>query len=80
MIKFFVSRKEMELLHMKVCINDGTVGGRDYDDMVVLAATLEGCQDFEAGDIVWAKLAGLYLTDFRFLCIYYKPFFMLSAN
>uniref|UniRef100_A0A1J3CTG2 Histone-lysine N-methyltransferase ATX1 n=2 Tax=Noccaea caerulescens TaxID=107243 RepID=A0A1J3CTG2_NOCCA len=58
MIKFFVSRKEMELLHMKVCINDGTVGGRDYDDMVVLAATLEGCQDFEAGDIVWAKLAG----------------------
>ncbi|CAA7015002.1 unnamed protein product [Microthlaspi erraticum] len=57
-IKFFVSREEMELLHMKVCINDVTVGGRDYDDMVVLAATLEGCQDFEAGDIVWAKLAG----------------------
>ncbi|KAL1210181.1 histone H3-lysine(4) N-trimethyltransferase ATX1 [Cardamine amara subsp. amara] len=58
MIRFWVSREEMELLHLKLCTNDVTVGGRDYDEMVVLAATLEGCQDFEPGDIVWAKLAG----------------------
>ncbi|KAG7573256.1 PWWP domain [Arabidopsis suecica] len=58
MIKFLVSREEMELLHLKLCTSDVTVGGRDYDEMVVLAATLEGCQDFEPGDIVWAKLAG----------------------
>lgn len=60
MIRFWVSREEMELLHLKLCSNDVTIGGRDYDEMVVLAATLEGCQDFEPGDIVWAKLAGLY--------------------
>ncbi|CAH2059896.1 unnamed protein product [Thlaspi arvense] len=58
MIKFFVSREEMELLDLKFCTNDVSVGAHDYDEMVVLAATLEGCQDFEPGDIIWAKLAG----------------------
>ncbi|XP_010469690.1 PREDICTED: histone-lysine N-methyltransferase ATX1-like isoform X2 [Camelina sativa] len=58
MIKFLISREEMELLHLKFCTSNVTVGGRDYDEMVVLAATLDGCQDFEPGDIVWAKLAG----------------------
>ncbi|XP_010510176.1 PREDICTED: histone-lysine N-methyltransferase ATX1-like [Camelina sativa] len=58
MIKFLISREEMELLHLKFSTSNVTVGGRDYDEMVVLAATLDGCQDFEPGDIVWAKLAG----------------------
>nr|AAD24842.1 hypothetical protein [Arabidopsis thaliana] len=58
MIKFLVSREEMELLHLKFCTSNVTVDGRDYDEMVVLAATLDECQDFEPGDIVWAKLAG----------------------
>lgn len=60
MIKFFVSREEMELSHLKICTNDVTVGVRDYDEMVVLAANLEDSQDFAPGDIIWAKLSGLY--------------------
>ncbi|KAJ0259951.1 PWWP domain-containing protein [Hirschfeldia incana] len=58
MIKFFVSREELEMLHLKICTNDVTVGVRDYDEMVVLAANLEDSQDFGPGDIVWAKLSG----------------------
>ncbi|KAG5401813.1 hypothetical protein IGI04_016420 [Brassica rapa subsp. trilocularis] len=58
MIKFFVSREEMELLHLKICTNDVTVGVRDYEEMVVLAANLEDSQDFAPGDIIWAKLSG----------------------
>ncbi|CAF2286891.1 unnamed protein product [Brassica rapa] len=58
MIKFFVSREEMELLHLKICTNDVTVGVRDYEEMVVLAANLEDSQDFGPGDIIWAKLSG----------------------
>ncbi|ESQ51749.1 hypothetical protein EUTSA_v10016217mg [Eutrema salsugineum] len=57
-IKFFVSREEMNLLHLSLCTSDVTLGGHDYDEMVVLAAASEDCQDFEPGDIVWAKLAG----------------------
>ncbi|KAL0897204.1 hypothetical protein Bca101_081165 [Brassica carinata] len=58
MIRFFVSREELEMLHLKICTNDVTVGVRDYDEMVVLAANLEDSQDFGPGDIVWAKLSG----------------------
>ncbi|XP_018477200.2 histone H3-lysine(4) N-trimethyltransferase ATX1 isoform X2 [Raphanus sativus] len=58
MIKFLVSREEMEMSHLKICTNDVTVGDRDYDEMVVLAANLEDSQDFGPGDIVWAKLSG----------------------
>ncbi|CAH8320108.1 unnamed protein product [Eruca vesicaria subsp. sativa] len=58
MIRFFVSREEMEQLHLKICTNDVTIGARDYDEMVVLAANLEDSQDFGPRDIVWAKLSG----------------------
>ncbi|CAH2038811.1 unnamed protein product [Thlaspi arvense] len=58
MIKYFVSREEMELLNLKFGTNDVAVGGQDYDEMVVLAASFEGCQDFEPRDIIWAKLTG----------------------
>ncbi|XP_010522208.1 PREDICTED: histone-lysine N-methyltransferase ATX2 isoform X2 [Tarenaya hassleriana] len=57
-IKFFLSREEMEGLNLKLGTNDVAVDGRDYDEMVVLAATLEESQDFEPGDIIWAKLTG----------------------
>ncbi|CAN8247651.1 unnamed protein product [Cochlearia groenlandica] len=61
LIRFFVSREEMRLLHLKLCSNEGTVSVRDYDEMVVLATTLEGYQDFEPGDIIWAKVAGHHM-------------------
>ncbi|CAA7026483.1 unnamed protein product [Microthlaspi erraticum] len=58
MIKYFVSREEMELLNLKFGTNDVAVGGQEYDEMVVLAASFEGSQDFEPRDIIWAKLSG----------------------
>lgn len=51
MIKFYISREEMELLNLKF-------GTNDYNEMVALAASFEGCQDFEPRDIIWAKLTG----------------------
>lgn len=57
-IKFFMSREDMELLNLKFCCNDEAVDGQDYDEMVALAASFEGCQDFEPRDIIWAKLTG----------------------
>lgn len=61
MIKYFISRQEMELLNLKFGTNDVAVGGQDYDEMLVLAASFDGCQDFEPRDIIWAKLSGLIL-------------------
>ncbi|CAG7867523.1 unnamed protein product [Brassica rapa] len=58
MIRYFISREEMERLDLKFGSNDVAVGGQDYDEMVVLAASFEGCQDFEPRDIIWAKLTG----------------------
>lgn len=58
MIKYFISREEMDRLNLKFGSNDVAVGGQDYDEMVVLAASFEGCQDFEPRDIIWAKLTG----------------------
>ena len=58
MIRYLISREEMERLDLKFGSNDVAVGGQDYDEMVVLAASFEGCQDFEPRDIIWAKLTG----------------------
>uniref|UniRef100_A0A1J3GP59 Histone-lysine N-methyltransferase ATX2 n=1 Tax=Noccaea caerulescens TaxID=107243 RepID=A0A1J3GP59_NOCCA len=58
MIKYFISRQEMELLNLKFGTNDMALGGQDYDEMLVLAASFDGCQDFEPRDIIWAKLSG----------------------
>ncbi|XP_010457683.1 PREDICTED: histone-lysine N-methyltransferase ATX2-like isoform X2 [Camelina sativa] len=57
-IKFLISRDEMELLNMKFGTNDVAVDGQDYDELVILAASFEECQDFEPKDIIWAKLTG----------------------
>ncbi|CAA0170102.1 Histone-lysine N-methyltransferase ATX2 [Arabidopsis thaliana] len=57
-IKFLISRDDMELLNMKFGTNDVVVDGQDYDELVILAASFEECQDFEPRDIIWAKLTG----------------------
>jgi hypothetical protein len=59
-VKFFISGEEMERLNLSVCVKS-TDGDRNYyNEMVVLAASLDDCQDLEPGDIIWAKLTGLH--------------------
>jgi hypothetical protein len=59
-VKFFISGEEMERLNLSVCVRS-TDGDRNYyNEMVVLAASLDDCQDLEPGDIIWAKLTGLH--------------------
>lgn len=57
-VKFHLSRAEMERLNLKFSVNSADTDGNDYNEMVVLAASLDDCQEFEAGDIIWAKLTG----------------------
>lgn len=58
-IKFYISQEEIERLKLSVSSNNIDNDGYDYNEMVVLAATLDGCQEPESGDIIWAKLTGV---------------------
>lgn len=60
-IKFYISQEEMDRLKLSVSANNTDNHGYDYDEMVVLAATLDDCQEPEPGDIIWAKLTGVLL-------------------
>ena len=55
-VKFFISREEMEQLNL--CTRSTNGGSQEYEEMVVLAASLDDCQDLEPGDLIWAKLTG----------------------
>ncbi|KAJ1435470.1 Zinc finger, PHD-type [Sesbania bispinosa] len=58
-IKFHVSRDEMKHLKLSYAkVRDSNVSDYDIEEMLALAASLDDCQDFEAGDIIWAKLTG----------------------
>ena len=59
-VMFFISGEEMERLNLSVCIQSTDVDRNYYNEMVVLAASLDDCQDLEPGDIIWAKLTGLH--------------------
>ncbi|XP_031112629.1 histone-lysine N-methyltransferase ATX2-like isoform X1 [Ipomoea triloba] len=57
-VKFFVSAEEIK--HLKLSRTDGSAetDGIDVNEMVVLAASLDDCEQLEPGDIIWAKLTG----------------------
>ncbi|KAJ4841207.1 hypothetical protein Tsubulata_043984 [Turnera subulata] len=57
-VKFCISREEMERLDLSLSVKNSDGDIYDYDEMVVLAASLDDCQDLEPGDIIWAKLTG----------------------
>ncbi|KAJ6403892.1 hypothetical protein OIU84_012148 [Salix udensis] len=57
-VMFFISGEEMERLNLSVCVQSTDVDRNYYNEMVVLAASLDDCQDLEPGDIIWAKLTG----------------------
>lgn len=71
-VKFFVSAEEIQ--HLKLRLTDGSpeTDGIDVNEMVVLAASLDDCEQLEPGDIIWAKLTGIgyrstHLHDFIFM-------------
>lgn len=51
----------MQHLNFSCSVNSMDGDTYDYNEMVVLAASLDDCQDLEPGDIIWAKLTGLCL-------------------
>ncbi|CAL1404614.1 unnamed protein product, partial [Linum trigynum] len=57
-VKFFVSREEMEELKLSYITRSTSDGSQEYEEMVVLAASLDDCQELEPGDVIWAKLTG----------------------
>ncbi|BBG93501.1 trithorax-like protein 2 [Prunus dulcis] len=57
-IKFYISREEMESLNLSYSLKSMDNDVYDYNEMVVLAASLDDCQELEPGDIIWAKLTG----------------------
>ncbi|KAK6145756.1 hypothetical protein DH2020_019625 [Rehmannia glutinosa] len=57
-IKFHVSFEEMQSLKLKFRDKSSEVDGIDVNEMMVLAASLDDCQEIETGDIIWAKLTG----------------------
>ncbi|KAM0986249.1 hypothetical protein ACFX13_013702 [Malus domestica] len=58
-IKFYISREEMESLSLSCSPKSTNSDVYDYNEMVVLAASLDDCQELEPGDIIWAKLTGV---------------------
>lgn len=74
-IKFYISQEEMDCLKLSFSINNVDNDGYDYDEMVVLAASLDDCQELEPGDIIWAKLTGV-LQIYLFLFILIHALFL----
>lgn len=58
-VKYHVSRNDMERLKLSYAkVHDNNVSDYNVEEMLALAASMNDCQDFEPGDIVWAKLTG----------------------
>ncbi|TYK23920.1 histone-lysine N-methyltransferase ATX2-like isoform X2 [Cucumis melo var. makuwa] len=57
-VKFHISGEEMQTLNLNFGVDSVDSDAYDYNEMLVLAATLDDCLEPEPGDIVWAKLTG----------------------
>ncbi|KAH6778423.1 trithorax-like protein 2 [Perilla frutescens var. hirtella] len=57
-IKFHVSIEEMQIMELKFCEKSSEADEIDINEMMVLAASLDDCQEIETGDLIWAKLTG----------------------
>ncbi|KAK4422058.1 Histone-lysine N-methyltransferase ATX2 [Sesamum alatum] len=57
-IKFHISSEEMASLKLKFREKSSEADGIDVNELMVLAASLDDCQETETGDIIWAKLTG----------------------
>lgn len=61
-IRFHVSREELRQLNLSSC----DISDYDAEELLALAASLDNCQDFEPGEVVWAKLTGFCFFYFNF--------------
>lgn len=52
----------MQRLNLSLNVRSVDNNDIDYDEMVVLAASWNDCQDHEPGDIIWAKLTGMVIN------------------
>lgn len=68
-VKFYISGEEMQSLNLSFGVGSVDSDAYDYNEMIVLAASLDDCLEPEPGDIVWAKLTGMCFISSRF------PFF-----
>ncbi|KAK2641715.1 hypothetical protein Ddye_023478 [Dipteronia dyeriana] len=57
-VKFYMSQDDMDRLKLSPSVNNMDNSGYDFNELVVLAASLDNCQEIEPGDIIWAKLTG----------------------
>ncbi|CAH9062410.1 unnamed protein product [Cuscuta epithymum] len=57
-VKFFVSEEDIEQLKLSLTDESTETDGIDVDDMVVLAASFDSCEQLDPGDIIWAKITG----------------------
>ncbi|KZV31109.1 hypothetical protein F511_14990 [Dorcoceras hygrometricum] len=57
-VKFYVSHEEMDSLKLTYLENSSETDFIDVNEMMVLASSLDDCQEVECGDIIWAKLTG----------------------
>lgn len=58
-VKFHISGDEMNRLKISPSADNMDNYSPDFDEMVVLAASLDDCQEPEPGEIIWAKLTGV---------------------
>jgi hypothetical protein len=58
-IKFYISYEEMQRLNLTCSVKSTDGDAYEYNEMLVLAASLYDCQELEPGEIIWAKLTGL---------------------
>ena len=61
-VKFYISGEEMQSLNLSFGVDGIDSDAYEYNEMLVLAATLDDYLEPEPGDIVWAKLTGLCFT------------------
>lgn len=57
-IKFYISYEEMQRLNLTCSVKSTDGDAYEYNEMLVLAASLYDCQELEPGEIIWAKLTG----------------------
>uniref|UniRef100_A0A7N0ZX34 Histone-lysine N-methyltransferase ATX2 n=1 Tax=Kalanchoe fedtschenkoi TaxID=63787 RepID=A0A7N0ZX34_KALFE len=57
-IKFHISLVDLQQMNLKISLKNAENSNLDYDELLVLAASLDDCQEVEPGDIIWAKLTG----------------------
>ncbi|KAL3506598.1 hypothetical protein ACH5RR_031980 [Cinchona calisaya] len=57
-VKFYVSPEEMQCLKLRSSDKCTDGDAINVNEMVVLAASLDDCEELEPADIIWAKLTG----------------------